>query len=106
MIEVLRWIPNSKWLRVGLAERVPDHVEPVRVAELGGLVPLVRRQADGLTTRASLRLNPADSVNGIAVSCLRVSGPEASYVESDLKMPHALALPAANLLLVCHDDVL
>ena len=47
VVEVLHGVADDERQRIGVSERVPDDVEPVAVAELGRLVPLVRRQPDG-----------------------------------------------------------
>ena len=62
--------------RVGIVQGIPDHVEPEGIAELLGLVPFVRGQADRLPPLSALDLDTTDSVNRIAIAGLTVGGAE------------------------------
>ncbi len=93
MVELGNGIMDAHKLR-RIAQGVPDHIEPVRVTELGGFVPLVGGQADRLAARAALNLDAPQSRHGVAVARLRVGWAEAPQVEAELEVPDALALPA------------
>ena len=91
-------VPNHQRRRVGIVQRVPDHVEPVRVAELLRLVPLVGGQPDGLTALATLDLDPAHAGHRVPVARLWVRRRQAANVEADLLVADPLAPPAPGLL--------
>ena len=103
VVKVLHRVLDAKRLARWVIERVPDDVKPVRIAELGGLVPLVRCEANRLAARPAFHLDAADARDGIAVAGLRVGRTEASDVEADLQMANALALPPARGLEGDHD---
>src|SRR5271157_1568981 len=94
VVEVFHGVADDKRQRIGVSERVPDDVEPVAVAELSRLVPLVRRQADGMAAGPAFGLDPPDAPHRVAESGLRVGWPQAANIETDLQVADTLALPA------------
>ena len=95
MVEMLRRVLNPHWLRVWIVERIPNHIEPIAVSELRRLVPLVRREADGLAAPTPFDLDAADAGDRVTVAGLRVSRSEAANVKTDLQMPDTLALESS-----------
>jgi hypothetical protein len=77
VVEMLDWILNAQRLTARVIERVPHDVKPIRVAELGGLVPLVGGQANRLAARAALDLDAPQPRDRVAVAGLRIGWAEA-----------------------------
>ncbi len=95
VLQPLGRVLDDGYLRIR-AERVPDHVEPVRRAKLLGFVPLVRRQDDAPAALPSLHFNAPDfHLPGGVVNDLDRSDVEAlARVSRDPHMahPHAIRL--------------
>ena len=92
MVQVLHVVANPQRLGIGLAERVPDHVEPVSVTELSGLVPLIRRQPNRLPARPAFCLNPSNTLHGITVPRLRIGRPKAVRAVAQACASNAIAV--------------
>src|SRR5438067_2453979 len=105
MVEVLSRVLNRYGHGFRVVERVPDHVQPVSVTELRGLVPLVGGQPHGLSATSPLHLDAPDPANRVSVARSGIRRREAPDVEADLQVPDALALPIARAL-VSDDDIL
>jgi len=86
-------VAENDRLWIGVAERVPDDIEPVAVAKLRRLIPLVRGESDGLPARPSLHLDATDTFHRIAVPCLRVGWSEAANIETNLDVTDKIERP-------------
>src|SRR5437763_1696325 len=92
MIEMFCGILNSHWFGFGILEWIPNHIKPITVGELRCLVPLVRCEANGLTTAATFHLDAANARNRISISGLRIGRAEATQVKANLQVSDTLAL--------------
>src|SRR5271157_949135 len=95
MVEMLRWILNHYRLAVGTVERVPHHVQPVTIAELRRLVPFVRRETHRLSSATAFDLDTPNPCDRIAITSLRISRADTSYIKSDFEVPDALTLESS-----------
>src|ERR1035437_7828544 len=83
VVEVLGRVLDAEWFAVGLAERIPNDVEPVRIAKLDRLVPFVCGEADGCAAPAAFDFDSADAGDRVAVAGLRIGRSHAADVEAD-----------------------
>ena len=90
MIEMLRRVLNPQWLGGGIVERTPNYIEQIIVCELRCLVPLIRREADGLTTASAFDLNATNTGHRITVPGLRISRTKAAHIKTNLQMDELL----------------
>jgi len=95
VVEMLGWILDTERRRIGVVQRIPDHVEPVAVAELHGAIPFVYRELDRRALLPPIDLYPADAPHRITVAGLRIGGAVAADVEADLQVADPFAFPAA-----------
>ena len=95
MIEILHWILNHNWFAVGTVERIPNHIQPVTIAELRRLVPFICRETHRLSSASAFDLNTSNPGDRIAVARLRVSRTDTAYVKSDFEVPDALTFETA-----------
>jgi len=98
MIEMLRRVLNPQRLRVRVVEWVPNHIEPITVCQLRCLVPLIRREADGLPSTAALHLDSADTSNRITIASLWIGRADTAHIESNFQVPYALTLEPTGSL--------
>src|SRR5581483_4367372 len=105
MVEMFDWVLDANRFGIGLAKRVPNHIQPVAIAELGCLIPLVCGQPNRLTAPPAFHLNPPDTGHGIAIASLWVGWADAADVEANLEMSHALTFKSSGSL-VGNDNVL
>ena len=104
MVEVLGRVLDSERFGVGFSQRVPNDIEPIRVAKLHRLIPFVGGEADVLAAPAAFDFDSPDAGDRVAVAGLRVRRAKAADIETDFEMADALGFPAARRF-VGDDDV-
>src|SRR5262245_24346989 len=98
MIQMFRGVLDHEWYWVRIIQRIPHNVEPVRIPELRGFVPLVCGQPNRFAAHSSLDFDSANSSYRIPITCLRVCRRKASDIEADLQVPHTLAFTLTRCL--------
>ena len=103
MVEVLCRILNHCWLAARILKWVPDYVQPIAISELSSLVPLVRREANGLPSTATLDFDPSDPSDWVTVAGLWVGWADAADVKSNFLMSDTFTLEAPRCFIGDHD---
>src|SRR5438105_4510349 len=103
MIKMLGWIAYDERRRIGVVERIPNDVKPIRITQLDCLVPLVSRQSDVFTFAPAFDLNATHTLHRVAESCFGMNWSETANVKADFEVPDAIRLPTANFFVRNND---